>query len=437
MSRLRKATQDVSTRGRSVPGKVTRGRNGRPSVVQRQDGRWSVTVDLGHDAHGKRRRYQSTRATEQEALEAGMRAALTRTELRADVARDLTVSQLLDHYAASRPPSEHSTQANRAWEQALIARHIGTLRLRQVNVERVAHLLTALGAEGKAPSTVAKCRRLLHAAFRHAVAQGLLTHSPVPAVPPPLVRTRVREEAWTREEVARIVQAASNIRLYPLFLTLLATGARVGELIGTRLEDYDPRTGVLRIEGTAKRGGGRGRGKTEAAHRACQLPERVQQVLDTHLEGLDRARAAAGPFWGQRQVMSAEVRCKQRAASRQRAAHPLPEGWRPQPPPPAAYEPLFPTGNGTPWLPGNVGKAWRQVLQQAGLPHRRLHSTRSAFITAALQDRSVGLADIQAAVGHTSPVMTMRYAQSVRGAQARVAGVAARGLGLDGGTEEE
>lgn len=78
-----------------------------------------------------------------------------------------------------------------------------------------------------------------------------------------------------------------------------------------------------------------------------------------------------------------------------------------------------------------MGRHWRRVLEEAGLPHRRLHSTRAAFITAALQDRNISLADIQLTVGHTTPTMTLRYAQRLRGQQSVVAATAARRLGLD------
>lgn len=338
-----------------------------------------------------------------------MRAKLERGKLRGDQGRALTVGQLLEHFIGSRPATEFSTRQNRAWERELITRHVGNVPLAQVDVATVTHLVTGLTAEQKAPSTVAKCRRLLGSAFKYAVAQGFMDRNPVPASSPPPVPTRTREEAWTRQEVAHIVTAASDTRLHALFLMLLTTGARVGELIGARVEDYDPGTGVLRIQGTAKAGGGRGKGKTAAAHRTCHVPASVQRVMNSHLEEVTRARLAAGALWGQRQETTAVTRRKQSAAIRQRAAHPLPEGWRPRTPPATPYEPLFPTGNGTPWLASNVAKIWKQVLVAAGLPHRRLHSTRAAFITAALQDPSVNPSDVQTAVGHTSATMTSRY----------------------------
>lgn len=418
--------------GRRVPKKPkTRNRNGFPSVVQRADGRWSVTVSLGVDPQGRRRRFQTTCATQEEALEAGIRAQLQRGKLRSDQGRGLTVSGLLDHFIASRPATEFSTRQNRAWERELITRHVGNVPLARVDVATVTHLVAGLTAERKAPSTVAKCRRLLGSAFKYAMAHGFMDRNPVLASSPPAVPSRMREEAWTRQEVARIVTAADDTRLHALFLMLLTTGARVGELIGARIEDYDPRTGVLHIEGTAKAGGGRGKAKTAAAHRTCHVPKSVQRVMSSHLEEVARARLAAGALWGQRQETAEVTRRKQSAASRQRAAHPLPVGWRPRTPPATPYEPLFPTGNGTPWLASNVAKVWKEVLVSAGLPHRRLHSTRAAFITSALRNPSVHSGDVQTAVGHTSAAMTARYVQAVRGAQARVASAAVAGLGLN------
>lgn len=416
---------------RAATKKRTRNSNGHPSVVKRSDGRWSVTVSLGANPQGRRRRFQTTCATREEALEAGMRAKLEHGKLRGDQGRALTVSQLLDHFIASRPATEFSTRQNRSWERELITRHIGSVPLARVDVETVTYLVAGLAAEQKAPSTLAKCRRLLGSACRYAVARGFMDRNPVPGTPPPAVPSRARPEAWTEEEVGRIVLAAYDTRLYTMILMLLCTGVRIGEAIGARIEDYDPRTGILRIEGTAKAGGGRGKGKTAAAHRSCQVPESVQHVMSRHLQEVAQARLAAGPLWGKRQETTDATRRKQSAASRRKAANPLPAGWRPPTPPPTPYEPLFPTGNGTPWLASNVTKVWKQVLVNAGLPHRRLHSTRAAYITAALRNPTVNPTDVQIVVGHTSPAMVARYVEEVRGAHARVANAAATGLGLD------
>ena len=344
-------------------------------------------------------------------------------------AKTLTVRQLLDVWEARQVPGEHATQANRRWLMALITKHAGSWLVTDVHAGRVQALLQAVGQQ-HAVRTIQKVHQLLKRALAVAVEMDIITSNPAAATRSPALSLGLPEEAWTKGEVAAILTAAKRSRIYPFVLLALATGARIGELIGARLEDYDPDSGTLTIAGTAKRGGSRGKAKTAAGHRAILLPPAVQSEVATHLAELERKRAQAGPFWGQRQVTSEETRARQRQAARRQHQSGLIEGWHPAAPPSQPYEPLLPTDNGTPWLRGNVGRHWRRVLEEAGLPHRRLHSTRSAFITAALQDRNVSLADIQLTVGHTTPVMTLRYAQRNRGQQAAVAATAARHLGL-------
>ena len=410
--------------------KERRSRGG-PSITPRADGRWSLTCELPSGPDGQRRRHQSTHRTFDEAREAARqfnyRDALAQAEGKA---HDLSMDDLLSRWLARQPQDEDSTRINRSWLVGLIRVELGNDRVSKLDPVRLQAALSKIGNR-HAASTVQKVRRILKAALAEAVQLGVLLRNPAANLRVPTAPSRLPDEAWTPQEVQAILHAARSSRIYPFVLLALATGARIGELIGARLEDYNPDTGLLRLDGTAKRGGGRGKAKTTAGHRVVILAPAVQQEMVKHLSEVASRRALAGPLWGQRQEVSDATRQKQRAAARKQWNSGLSEGWIPPAPQSVAYEPLIPTDNGTPWLRGNVGKHWKKVLLEAGLPHRRLHSTRAAFITAALQDQSVSLPEIQFAVGHATPTMTLRYAQRLRGQQATVAQAAVRQLGLE------
>lgn len=412
------------------PSPRRRAQVGLPSITQRRDGRWSLTIELTPKGDGSRRRIQRTLPTREAAVEASRELNYQWEQRRPVEARTLTVSTLLLGWLALQEAGEHSTAVNRAWHVGLINRHLGDHLVGELTVDHVQRLISALTRDGYARSTVSKVVWLLRVTLRDAVLRGLITSNPADAVRPPTVQTRLRTEAWTPEQVRAIVTAARKTRIGMLVEVALVTGARIGELIGARLEDYNPDTGVLTIDGTAKLGGGRGQGKTAAAHRECHLPEELQPRMRAHLLHIKEMRAAAGSRWGVRQIVSAKTRAAQSASSRARSPRPLPEGWLPQAPPATPYEPLFPTSTGTPWLPSNIRKAWIRILEAAHVPYRRIHSMRSAYITAALQSPDLSIPDIQASVGHTSAAMTLRYAQRVRGRHTVVATAAARNLGL-------
>jgi integrase len=424
----------MSLRNPTGPKSTTTKRKGRSrspfSIARRQDGRWAFTVELPRGPDGKRRRVQRTYATYEDAQQAARTLDYAAIARAPQGAKSMTVRQLLDIWEGRQVPGEHATQANRSWLMALITKHAAGWLVTDIHAGQIQEFLQAVGRR-HATRTVQKVHQMLKRSLDIAVEMSVLPHNPANATRPPTLNLQLPEEAWSQEEVRKIIAAARASRIYPFVLLALATGARIGELIGARMEDYDPATGDLTISGTAKRGGGRGKAKTAAGNRVILLPPAVQAEMAKHQIEVGRKRAQAGPFWGQRQVISEETRTRQREAARRQHQSGLPEGWHPAPPPPEPYAPLIPTDNGTPWLRGNVGRHWRLVLEKAGLPHRRLHSTRSAFITAALQDRNISLADIQLTVGHTSPLMTLRYSQRLRGQQSVVAATAARQLGLE------
>lgn len=414
-------------------GNKTRARNGSVSIIRRMDGRYALTIELPRASSGKRRRHQSTHRTRKEA-EARARKFSYEVAARApEASREVTVSEMLQHWLRNQRPGEYSSQLNRAWLVALIDSRLGQQKIVKLREQHLSAFLRELGTEKK-PSTCAKVLHVLRAALREAVRDGLITSNPADNIKPPPLQYQIKD-AWTREEVRRIVRAARAGTMPALILVALSTGARIGELVGARREDYDPKTGILQIMGTAKRNGGRGKTKTHAAQRKLKLTPFVQQAMAAHLEQVAERKRAAGPLWGQRREVSEEVREKQRQAARKRWDSSLPQGWIPRPPAAEAYEPLFPSGHGTPLGLRNVRREWAQVLKEAELEYREFHAIRASFITAALANRVIGLKDLQDVVGHTSPVMTLRYAQRSQERQAQVIQVANEVMGLN--DEEE
>ncbi len=123
--------------------------------------------------------------------------------------------------------------------------------------------------------------RMLRTALDEAVALELISRNP--AAPIKLQRRprQTTATAWTLDEATRFVQANRSRRLYPLYLTLLTLGIRIGEAMALRLEDlsFDDALGLyrLRIRRTATE---HGRGhrvseqtKTPASQRTLYLPE--------------------------------------------------------------------------------------------------------------------------------------------------------------------
>ncbi|AIZ45109.1 hypothetical protein QR90_08295 [Deinococcus radiopugnans] len=407
-------------------------------ITERKDGRFAVTIQNGKfDADkGRLVAFQSTYRTLEEARKARNKVLHDLDRGRMVICDSTTVRELLVDWGERRREAgaEHSTSINHAWITELVSdapgetkiQKFGDLQVQKLEGRHVEMMLNSLRQKGYRPSTRAKAYRQLCSAVKEAVQRRLLPHNPLLSISVPKVPALERRTTWNSEELTRLHAAVRKSRMPTFFMVLMATGTRVGELVGARLEDYDPGNGVLRITGTAKKGGGRGRPKTESAQRDLPLPPGVRRVLADHLAAVSAACAAAGPFWGQRQTVKneTETRDRQRQASTRRYT----AGWVPAPPASEPYVPLFPTGNGTPFLVRNVQREWSKILKSAGLPHRPLHETRAAWITAVLGELKVH--EVQWAAGHSTPQMTLRYARNVEGRQTRAAFIGAERLGL-------
>ncbi|WP_412028687.1 tyrosine recombinase XerC [Deinococcus yunweiensis] len=408
--------------------KPARKGSGEKYITARRDGRFSVTVPnalLDADS-GRRRAYQTTCATLAGAL-AARDAVLNDLHRGIVVIRDrTTVREMLVQWGGRRRAAgvEYSTALGHAWLTEVVASEIGDHPVMALEPRHVELLVARLRDRELAPSTVARAYRHLRAALQEAVLRGSLTHNPTHRVPAPRVGSPAVRETWTPGELARLRAAIRTSRLRTLFIVLMVTGTRVGEIVGARDIDYDPDSGILHIAGTAKKGGGRGRPKSRAGDRELPLPPEICRLVGGHLAEVARARAAAGPLWGEKKVIGEATRHRQR----ERATRRYVAGWVPAPPARDTYTPLFPSGHGTPLLVRNVQREWKRLLAQAGLPHRPLHETRAAWTTVVLEDLPAH--EVQQAVGHASPAMTLAYARRVSGRRTRATTIAAARLGL-------
>lgn len=402
---------------RGAPGQPRRRRGG-PSYSQRPDGRWSLTVELPRGPDNQRRRHQGTYRSYAEAQLAYRALDYNAAPITAQQ-RELTVKQLLDRELALAPHLEHSSQENRAWILATLTAALGHRQVTKLTRQDVQLFQQAMQRDGRAPSTISKCIQRLRTALDQAVEAGLLRTNPAAGVRAVRSSSQRRLRVWTPPQVQAIIRVSANSPLHILVLLAMTTGARLGELLGARRQDYDAASGVLTITGTLKKGGGRGDPKTAAAVRTLPLAPEVQQAMTQHLAEVRERQLRAGPTWGQRRQVSEATRLKQRAAAQARAGSRLPAGWRPTPPPAAPFEPLIPTTHGTPWSARNAQREWARILQEAGVPHAGFHTIRAHFATEAAL-AGVSTRQLQDVLGHASPLMSLYYQRSVAGSEGQV-----------------
>jgi integrase len=255
----------------------------------------------------------------------------------------------------------------------------GNLRLREASVSRLDRLLKAIAA--KHPSKARGAKTVLRQMFAMAVRHGALTTNPVREVGG-LRRNRRSVKALSVDDLHAVRAAIRDWQipqagkpgprltgdLADIIDLLLATGARIGEVLAVRWADLDmalPRP-TLTISGTFVYVKGRGLfrqpwTKTDAGHRTLVLPRFAVDML------LGRQVAAA--------------------------TNP--------------HDAIFCSRNGT-WLsPNNVRRQWRAARDDTGLEWVVPHTFRKTVAT--LVDREADTKTASEQLGHTTEDVTATF----------------------------
>ena len=163
----------------------------------------------------------------------------------------------------------------------------------------------------------------------------------------------------TKTEVNLLMTAAEkdvHPDIVEILNLLLLTGARVGEVLNAKWQDIDLERGVLKID----------RSKSGRS-REVVLNETAQSIFQKHKVKAQRSYVSILP-----------------------------------------YQPVF-INKRTGLAYQSVTAAWFRVRKAAGIDHCRLHDLRHTFASISV-NQGVALYEVQLLLGHSTPIMTQRYA---------------------------
>jgi integrase len=267
------------------------------SVYRKPSGTWEYRFDIDPDPLSGRRRVRSKAgfSTKKEADKA-LRDAVSRFESgRSVTASRRTIEEFMtEWHAAVRPSLRASTWVNYGdYLDAYVTPHIGSTRLQDLTPVRLnllyGHLLTqgrVRGPGGLAPKTVQNVHRMIHRALHDAVKWDYLPRNVAEYAEAPRVR-RARPGVWTPEQLRAFVQHVRNDRFYALWLLVVTTGLRRGEVAGLTCHDVDlvhgrvsPSTTRVVVAGRASESDP----KTASGERTLALDPATTAALRTYLE---------------------------------------------------------------------------------------------------------------------------------------------------------
>ena len=128
----------------------------------------------------------------------------------------------------------------------------GKFRINEITTQAVAQWMAELQSSGMAPATIEKLRVSLGKSYSLAASWSLpgSDKNPVRGVRGPAFDNRETGRFLNAEEVGRLLKAAAHskqILLRPVVALLILTGARLGELLQSRVVDWDLERRAWRI----------------------------------------------------------------------------------------------------------------------------------------------------------------------------------------------
>jgi integrase len=307
-------------------------------------------------------------AKDQPALESKIRAVLkaaedgTLTEPNRDTVASFLARWLEDTVRSNR--RQHTYAMYESVVRLHIVPFIGAIKLTALSSAQLRAFYARLGREGRSPRMRQIVHLRLHTALKQAEIDRLIGHNPAADVEPPTAPKRSMT-ALDLPETMRFLELARCDRLAALYVLAVTTGMRQGEILALRWQDVDLAGAALTVHHTLMRSAG-GRWslqppKTETSRRRVLLSAMAVEALEQHCE--PRLRVPS--------------------------------------------EFVFTTVTGAPLNKDNfVGRSFKRILREAGLPEIRFHDLRhtsASLLLASGQSHKV----VQERLGHANASITL------------------------------
>ena len=346
------------------------------SIRRRSESSWELTVDLGRDSNGRRRRrYTNVKGTKSKA-QRKLRELVSALDQGASLDQsEVSVGDFLSSWLTSYADVNTGPRSAEGYRQKIrlhITPYIGDVRLTKLSPQHVQNLYSQLHDKGLSARSIIHCHRILKGALKRAMKWGLLGWNVCETVDPPKA-VRKEMKAMTFEEVQLFLTAAAESPYRVFFFVSTYTGMRRSELLGLRWSSTDLERGTISIHETLQRITGQGLQvlptKTASARRMIPIPKDVVTVLTG-------------------------FRIKQ-----QQDCETLGSAWK-------TSDLVFRHPDLRPFDPNTLSHAFSDVIKKAGMSGVRLHDLRHTHASLMLK-KHVDPKTISARLGHSSVVITL------------------------------
>ena len=324
-----------------------RNSRGKGSVIKLADKSWRGFITVGFDAEGKQIKKWRRGRTKSEVENKLDKISVQSSSFLANAAERVTVEQWLVRFAELRGREVRPrTREDYKYYLSKILPELGHIQLAKLTPLHVRTFYSKLTDAGLSPSVRQHVHYFLKGAVREALRMEFVGSNVLELIDTPRGGKVIEATAWEPDEVRAFIAVAKDDRLYGAFYLMLTQGLRIGEVLSLHWTDLTGnKLHVSRTVNFIDNVPMFGPTKTQRGNRTLYLSPDVLEVLS-------KRRVEQ---WQERDITT---------------------GYQ-------VNDLIFSSTVGTVTSPNNVRRAYRKLIQKAGVRRIRIHDHRHTYITLA------------------------------------------------------
>ena len=219
------------------------------SVQKMPNGKYKIQITIGYDANKRQRKKSFTGNTEKEAISALTKFKIEKSKGTLVVSNKYTVSEFIQRWLSNKKSElKETTYSNyvNVCNKHLIPK-LGSTRIQKLTTAKINDYFTACIKEGLSQVSLRKHKSMIHDVLELAINENVIGANC--AIRSNSLKSSTRKmNVLSTDEIKKLLDKAKELldvkrkrlRLaYYIILLTLATGLRLGELLGLQKEDID------------------------------------------------------------------------------------------------------------------------------------------------------------------------------------------------------